>query len=81
MAVTYCNLADLAAMEHGVERAEEQIREYLTTAERLLNTESLTKNGYYAFICEKCAPTFGYYGFFLTEKELNRRAEEIYARS
>lgn len=81
MAVTYCNLADLAAMEHGVEQAEEQIREYLTTAERLLNTESLPKNGYYAFLCEKCAPTFGYYGFFLTEKELTRRAEEIYARS
>ena len=68
-------------MEHGVEQAEEQIREYLTTAERLLNTESLPQNGYYAFICEKCAPTFGYYGFFLTEKELSRRAEEIYARS
>lgn len=81
MAVTYCNLADLAAMEHGVEQAEEQIREYLMTAERLLNTETLPKNGYYAFICEKCAPTFGYYGFFLTEKELARRAEEIYARS
>ena len=46
-----------------------------------INTESLPRDGYYAFVCEKCAPVFGYYGYFLTEQELNRRAREIYDRA
>ena len=36
--------------------------------------------GYYAFVCEKCAPSFSYYGYFLAAEELSRRAEEIYGR-
>ena len=47
-------------------------------AEKLFYTEDLPRNGYYAFVCEKCAPVFGYYGYFLTERELKRRAREIY---
>lgn len=81
MAVTYCNLADLEAAEHGLEQAQEKIDEYLEKAEELLNTENLPKDGNYAFVCEKCAPTFGYYGYFLTERELRKRAEEIYERN
>ena len=49
-------------------------------AGKLLDTESLPRNGYYAFVCEKCAPVFGYYGFLQTEQELNRRAREIHNR-
>ena len=45
----------------------------------LLNDESVPHNGYYAFVAEKCAPTFGFYGFFAYEKELKERAEKIYA--
>ena len=37
--------------------------------------------GYYAFVCEKCAPAFSYYGYFLTAEELERRAKEIYGRT
>ena len=47
----------------------------------MMNTESLPRDGYYAFVCEKCAPVFGYYGYFLTERELNRRAREIHERA
>ena len=36
--------------------------------------------GYYAFVCEKCAPTFSFFGYFLAAKELTRRAEAIYNR-
>ena len=50
-------------------------------AEKLLYTESLPRDGYYAFVCEKCAPVFAYYGYFLTEQELHRRAGEIYERA
>ncbi len=81
IAVTYCNLADLEAAQNGLEQAESKINEYLEKAEELLNTSSLSHDGNYAFICEKCAGTFGYYGFFMTEKELLKRAEEIYERT
>ena len=37
--------------------------------------------GYYAFVCEKCAPAFSYYGYFLAAQELERRAKEIYERN
>ena len=81
VAITCLNLADLAAAESGFEAGEKEIEKYLMKAEELLNTESLPRDGYYAFVCEKCAPVFGYYGYFLTEQELNRRAREIYERA
>ena len=77
-AITWLNLADLAAAEGDAEHAEEKIEACLDRAEALLNTESLPHNGYYAFVCEKCAPVFGYYGYFLAEKELAERAKRIY---
>ncbi len=78
MAMTYCSLADLETSERGIEEAEETVNKYLDIAEKLFDTPSLPRNGYYAFVCEKCAPAFGYYGYFLAEKELMRRAKEIY---
>lgn len=81
IAITYCNLADLEVAQNGAEKAEEKINEHLEKAEELLNTAGLPKDGNYAFICEKCAKTFGYYGFFMTEKELLKRAREIYERT
>ena len=72
---------DAAEAALGTEQAEESVEEYLETAEKLLNTESLPRNGYYAFVCEKCAPVFGHYGYFATEAELKKRAEEINDRA
>ena len=80
-AITFLNLADLVAAESGFAEKEKEMIGYVLKAEELLNTESLPRDGYYAFVCEKCAPVFGYYGYFLTEKELNRRAKEIYERT
>lgn len=81
IAISYCNLADLESAENGIEKAEEKINAYLEKAEELLGTPTLPRDGNYAFICEKCAGTFGYYGFFITEKELSKRAREIYERT
>ncbi len=80
-AITLLNMADAAEAEMGVEEAEGRVAEYLDEAERLLDTESLPRNGYYAFVCEKCAPVFGHYGYFATEAELKKRAEEIHDRT
>ena len=81
VAITRLNIADLIAAEYGFENGEKEIEKQLLEAEKLLNTEGLPKDGYYAFVCEKCAPVFGYYGYFLTELELNRRTREIYERA
>lgn len=81
MAITYLNLADLVCAGQGPEAGEKLIYEYLDRAEALLDSDKLPRNGYYAFVCEKCAPAFGYYGYFMTERELKRRAEEIYERA
>lgn len=80
-AITYLNLADLAAEELGLLESEEIVSAYLDKAETLLETPSLPHNGYYAFVCEKCAPTFDYFGRFAYAKELKTRSEEIYARN
>lgn len=80
-AITWLNMADAAEAALGAEAAEDAVEEYLETAEALLNTESLPRNGYYAFVCEKCAPVFGHYGWFMAEAELKRRAKEINDRA
>ncbi|MBQ1371803.1 MAG: tetratricopeptide repeat protein [Oscillospiraceae bacterium] len=78
-AVTELNLADLAAAEQGLLEAEAEIEARLDRAWALLNQPELPRNGHYAFVCEKCASVFGYYGRFADEQELRQRAEEIYA--
>lgn len=87
VAITCLNLADLVAAEVGFENGEgegegeKEIEKYLQKAETLLNTEDIQRDGYYAFVCEKCAPVFGYYGYFLTEQDLKQRARNIYERA
>ncbi len=81
IAITYLNLANLAENRYGTEKSEALISEYIETAKSLLDTPEIPRNGYYAFVCEKCAPTFGYYGYFLYENELKQRAEAIYERT
>ena len=79
MAVTELNLANLAEARCGLLEAEAEIEARLDRAWALLERPELPRNGYYAFVCEKCAPTFGYYGRFLDAQELKERAEKIYA--
>lgn len=78
-AITCLNLANLAEAQYGLEEASEEIGGLVERARELLESEALPRNGYYAFVCEKCAPTFGYYGYFIYAKELRERAEKIYA--
>ena len=50
-------------------------------AKALIDTPELPRNGYYAFVCEKSAPTFDYYGYFLYADELKKTAGRIYERA
>lgn len=77
IAITYLNMASGKESELGLAEADEEIGILLAKARALL--EGFEKrDGYYAFVCEKCASVFGYYGHFAYEGELLERARRIY---
>ena len=80
LAITYLNLANLEEAEKGLEDGAAAIEADLAAAESYLNAEQ-PQNGNYAFVCEKCAPTFDYYGHFAFAAELAERAKRIYERA
>ena len=80
-AVSYLNMANAVEAQKGLENACEEIDVLLDKAEKVLNENYSEADGNYAFVCEKCAPTFGYYGRFLYENELKERARVIYERT
>ena len=80
-AISYLNMANAAEAAQGLEAAEAEINEYLERAMELIDTPRIKRNGYYAFVCEKCAPTFSYYGYFLYADKLKKTAREIYERA
>lgn len=75
-AVSYVNLAHLFEKSEGLE--SEKIEKCLANAENLLNDNRIERNPYYAFICEKCAPSFDYFGFFFFANKLKERSKKIY---
>lgn len=79
--VTYLNMANAIEYQKGLENACKEIDILLDKAEKVLNENYSETDGNYAFVCEKCAPTFSYYGRFLYEKELKERARVIYERA
>ncbi len=80
VAITYLNIASAKEAELGLETSEKIIEEYLNKAMKILD-EHKNRDGYYAFVCDKCASVFGYYGFFVYQNDLIKRAREIYERS
>ncbi len=80
-AITYLNMASAYEKRFGLLEAEDTIAECLLNAEKLLNTHASANDGYYAFVCEKCAPVFDYYGYFIYAKELYERSRRIYEGS
>jgi tetratricopeptide (TPR) repeat protein len=80
-AITCLNMADTYEAMLGTEKAESKTQELLDRAYALITDKDLKRDGYYAFVCEKCAPSFSYYGYFLAANELKNTAEEIYERN
>ena len=78
-AITYLNMADAAVAERGMEAAESEVYDLLDVAADLLDTTTAPRDGYYAFVCEKCAPTFAHYGYFIVAEDLEARAADLYA--
>ena len=80
-AITCLNMADAVAGRDGIEDGEGKIFALLDRAYDLLQTPDVPRSGYYAFVCEKCAPTFSYYGYFAAAQELEQEAKAIYERN
>ena len=74
-------MASAAEAQFGLEEAEGKITECLNKAMELLDISEYQNDGNYAFVCEKCASVFGYYGYFFYENELKERSRRIYERS
>lgn len=77
-AITYLNMANAEEAKNGLIESAEIIDNYISYAIEMLDANTLPRNGYYAFVCEKCAPTFEYYGYFSFAEELKKRAGRIY---
>lgn len=77
IAITYLNMASALEAELGLLVADEQISNCLEKAKEILEGEE-KRDGYYAFVAEKCSSVFGYYGYFLYENELKERSKRIY---
>ena len=80
-AITCLNMANAVEARDGMEAGEHRIFDLMDRASELLDDPSAPRNGYYAFVCEKCVPTFSYYGYFAAAEELNERAKRLYERT
>ena len=78
-AITCLNRADALNAEREEKPVSGDIVKLLLQARDLIFAADVPRNGYFAFVCEKCAPGFRYYGDEDTAGKLERLAEEIYA--
>ena len=78
MAITYLNMATAAEMELGLTQAQSTIRELIQKAMVCLDLGKDRLDGNYAFVCEKCASSFGYYGYEDYASQLQMRCRRIY---
>lgn len=76
-AITYINLAHM----YEVCGKESDIKGCMAKAYELLQSDNLPHDGYYAFVLEKCAPSFGYFGDTAIYEALKKESENIYARA
>ncbi|MCR5136069.1 MAG: tetratricopeptide repeat protein [Oscillospiraceae bacterium] len=77
-AVTLLNMADAVAAKEGTLAGENQIGKLIQSAYAHIRDESVLHDSYYAFVCEKCIPSFSYYGFFAIASELQEEVRRIH---
>jgi len=80
LAVSYVNLAQLVYDEAQINGndCDDEIEELLDKAYDCLNDDKLERDGHYANVCRKCAPAFGFFGYFMQKRELEERAQAIF---
>lgn len=77
-AITYLNMATAVETERGLEAARPKIDELIRKAMVCMDVGKDRTDGNYAFVCEKCATVFGYYGYEEYARELTERCRRIY---
>ena len=77
-AVTYTNLSTTFLRRDPFD--DENVDKALDNALSCLNDAGVTRDGYYAFVCEKCASAFSDAGRFIDAQDLSARARSIYER-
>ncbi len=75
------SLVNLAHLYEDMAKPDEKINDTMEKAWEYLNKNEIQRDGNYAFICTKCAPSFEYFGFDDKAEQLERWATEIYERS
>ena len=78
IAITYLNMATAAETEYGLDRAQPKIAEFCQKAMDCMDVGKDRTDGNYAFVCEKCATVFGYYGYEAYARQLQERCRRIY---
>ena len=78
-AITYVNMAHLFEARDGFDSPE--IDKHLKIAEGILENGRIPRDSYYAFVCQKCAPSFDHFGHFVFAKILEKTSREIYERA
>ncbi len=73
-AITYVNLAHL----YELRSEQEKIDLCLKKAYELLVDKSVVRNGYLAFVLEKCAPSFAHFGDKATCEKFLKEAKTLY---
>lgn len=77
-AMTYLNLLDCLISEKGAGiEIEQQAAEYLEKAREMLDTETLIRDSYYSYVCDKCVSVYDHFGWFAYAKELRERIRAI----
>ncbi len=77
-AITYLNMATAREMERGLKEARNEIELLSQKAMACLEIGKDRKDGNYAFVCEKCASVFGYYGYEDYAQKIKERSGRIY---
>lgn len=76
-AITWLNIAELKERAGSKGELDQEISKCLDQAEKLLCSPEVPRNSFYAFVAEKCAPTFDYYGYFAFAEELRTASAQI----
>ncbi len=75
IAVTQINIAHIY---YDQDPEDERIYEIMDRAWELIMSDKNTHDGDFAFLCSKCYPSFGFFGYFEREAELRALTEKIY---
>ena len=75
IAVTLINIAHIY---YDQDPFDDRIYKFMDDAWELLTSPDNEQNGDFAFICSKCYPSFGFFGYFEREAELRALTEKIY---